>query len=875
MTSYVSKIAFGSLFCATAIVLGGRIEPYTTEFYPTIKQHQRATIRHIEAGGIGYKHGYTTFETFLARAPELSQPMPFLDVRAHVFDNGKIAANIGLGLRKIDGCRVYGLNAYYDYRKAQRLHYNQIGFGFESLGKRFDFRINGYLPIGRQITNPFQSTFIGFSGHQMILKQNYNFAMKAAQAEVGWHVGMTRFFDLQVAAGAYYLKGKIGPKIWGGKGRLTCRFNDYVTLEFSNSYDKMFHNRFQCQLGFTLPFGRGSQEQTSTHNSCDRSDLLFSRMVQPVERQEIIIEGCTKKCTPAIDPSTCQPFNFVFVDNTSHSRGTFESPYPTLAQAQTNSKPGDIIYVFPGDGTTKGMDAGITLQNRQKFWGSGISHALQTAQGTFVIPALSSTAPTMTNTDGDGITLASKNQISGFTITNVFNNGIFGTNLDSVDIADCTINNSQFGDQIHLEFAGSLGRATMNRLNMVNGQQNGLFISSDASLTQCAMNNCVMTNTTVFTVDATFAHEAVFEYKNNLMQDNVNGSSINFDGPASLLVSGNIFTGTTSVSSRPLSIAAGPISLIADIENNTISDNVCGGILFVLNDTSSAQLSVLNNRIVDNGTGSAGPLGATLFLNPNGTNSGNCNLNLTNNIFASNAGSSLYCNQGSYNDFQVNATSNSITNNGGGGFVFASDCNSFALNATKNIITNGLDHGISTTGIINQADMRISQNQITGNTNLANGIALSHEGSNLNFIVTDNNLSSNDSSGIIMYSSNIIEQVAIDIENNNVANNQNLNSNAAGGVDLEQYTNLSGTFNNNTMSNNVGAGLYVASTDPSPSVCLSMSGNTSDTGYTLLNNSGTFNLAPCDVDTVNSGAITEIGIITAVQSCPNGLPCPP
>ncbi|MDE3045922.1 MAG: inverse autotransporter beta domain-containing protein [Verrucomicrobiota bacterium] len=60
---------------------------------------------------------------------------PFLDARGHVFDNGKWAANAGVGLRTLKGTRAYGINAYYDYRNTGRFHSNQIGAGLESLGE--------------------------------------------------------------------------------------------------------------------------------------------------------------------------------------------------------------------------------------------------------------------------------------------------------------------------------------------------------------------------------------------------------------------------------------------------------------------------------------------------------------------------------------------------------------------------------------------------------------------------------------------------------------------------------------------------------------------------------------------------------------------
>ena len=106
---------------------------------------ERITLRHIESKGVGYNQGYTTLEGFFT-VPSLieTQSVPFLDLRGHVFNDGKFAANAGLGFRYLTS-RIWGINAYYDYRNTRRMHYNQVSLGLESLGERWDFRANGYL----------------------------------------------------------------------------------------------------------------------------------------------------------------------------------------------------------------------------------------------------------------------------------------------------------------------------------------------------------------------------------------------------------------------------------------------------------------------------------------------------------------------------------------------------------------------------------------------------------------------------------------------------------------------------------------------------------------------------------------------------------
>ena len=101
-----------SLACFSQVL--GKGTPCTTTH-----DINRISIRHIESKGIGYNQGYTTLEGFFVPIPSLNTGwVPFLDLRGHLFNDGKPAANGGLGLRYVDS-RVWGGNIYYDYRKTQ------------------------------------------------------------------------------------------------------------------------------------------------------------------------------------------------------------------------------------------------------------------------------------------------------------------------------------------------------------------------------------------------------------------------------------------------------------------------------------------------------------------------------------------------------------------------------------------------------------------------------------------------------------------------------------------------------------------------------------------------------------------------------------
>jgi hypothetical protein len=817
------------LFCFFAVALGSLAAANRTEGNCLNgKKYYRVGIRHIEKGGIGYKDGYTTLETFLASDPSWWTITPFLDARGHVFNNGKWAANVGAGLRTLWGNRAYGVNTYYDYRNTGRFNSNQIGAGFETLGKLFDFRINGYLPVGTKISDPYGTTFAGFSGNYMLVSQKYQSAMKGADAEFGFHFGKSESFDFYAAAGPYYFIGEKAPTTWGGKARVAGNFKDILTLEISDSYDRTFHNKFQGQISLNFSFGPKSKVK-KRGRTCKVAHTLNDRMLQPVGRQEIVVIDNIRKNTVAIDPITGLPLFFVFVNNTSSSDGTYKSPYHSLAQAQANSSPNSIIYVFPGDGTTTGMDSGISLKTNQKFWGSGISHLIQTSAGTISIPAQSSSSPTITNTnidtEGNAITLATNNAISGFNIISALNDAIYGVDPQNLEVSSCTFK-----------------------------------------------------NTSTYAIEASFSSDTSISITGNQFLNNVNGVSLTLNGTSTVICSDNIFTGQTSISNVPIEISGNSNILTICVENNVFDSNTTGSLRFNFNNVVNAGVTLLNNTITNNGTGSQASLGSSFVAISTGTTN-HCSIAFSGNTFSGNTSNALYLHtSGTFTTLEATVSENTMSNNGGSALVFATPVNNFTLVATDNTILGGNDNGIAviSSGSTSTGTITIDNNTITDIGNSSNGIAINQDFSTLNLTILNNEINRCQGTGMISYAPTGIGSLALNISGNTISNCQNLGSNAAPGLDIEQYTSLAGSVTNNTLSDNTGVAVVIGSGLSNPTACLTLTGNNSSTDYLLTNPSGGFfNLSPCNVDVVNTGTINTSGTIDLVQSCSSLIPCPP
>ena len=439
---------------------------------------QRISLRHIEPGGIGYNQGYSSLDGFFSLR-DFSQEvvLPFLDFRFHVFNDGKLAGNAGVGVRYLKNQRIWGANSYYDIRQGQGQVYNQIALGLESLGAIWDFRLNGYLPVGSK-RSPFLSTnFDTFSGHSMILKRRYAFAMGGFNGEIGAHFDWWKKVPIYFTAGSYFLHGK-SQSTWGGESRLAIDPYKYVRLEGNVSYDHIFKWVGQGQLGLIFSFGgKESAKKVSKGSECS-VPIMDLRLAQRVDRHEIIPLDRACKQTLAIDPSTGEPYFFLFVDNESHSQGTWESPYSTLADAIDVIQPGNIIYLLPGSGAS--YEGGISLGNQQRLWGSGIDYTLTTQAGPITIPAQSASFPSVTLSMASAtpaITVFDACEVAGLNITGI--NGVSGNGaaisgavFTDTFIHDNTINNVD-GVQAFIYLRDCRGNIQVSNNSLLNGGTDG------------------------------------------------------------------------------------------------------------------------------------------------------------------------------------------------------------------------------------------------------------------------------------------------------------------------------------------------------------------------------------------------------------------
>ncbi|NGX51459.1 MAG: hypothetical protein K1060chlam2_01325 [Chlamydiae bacterium] len=561
-------------------------------------------VRHIQSGGVGYDKGYSSLDLFITPFSH-HESVLFLDLRGHRFTNGKFAANGGLGFRYpyLKRGVIYGANIFYDYRRSNNSSYNQLGMGAEILGRVWSFRANGYLPYGKRVRNRSYS-FHRFSGHTLQLKERARRSLAGADAEIEARIFTYRDMKAYLAAGPYFYRGEHSRNASGGKARLTARISDIASLSAVASYDRLFHFNFQGEIGLT--FALGKKRRVLKKNSrkrqsreCNFAQQLLEKLDRPVQRNEIIVIGKQRRIFVAKDPFSGAPFHFIHVNNSNSSAGSgsFESPYSTLLSAQNGSKPGDFLYVNAGTRTFIGMNQGITLQNNQKFLGSGMDQLVRTDRGFITLPAMTpGVKPTITNINslGDGITLANNNRVSGFNISGPLGHGIIASGLSSGSVIqhnDIIDSGGGGGDQAGVRIIltpGTILSGTMeighNLISSDNAGNDGILIDNVGGTGNTGLKINIHHNKIVGNPDDGIEILRLAGMTGDyFLSGNISHNLIQGNGDIGIIVEG-----------------PGQPAIVLDltVDSNSVLTNGDGGIFFPL---ARGRLNVTNNFSGSNG----------------------------------------------------------------------------------------------------------------------------------------------------------------------------------------------------------------------------------------------------------------------------------
>ena len=477
---------------------------------------------------------FSGIEGFVPLSQTYDSALTYLSGRLNLDNDANLGSNLLLGHRfwVPKDKRIYGGYVAWDTRDTGSEVFNQLGLGIESLGDRWDWRVNSYLPLGnsRRASSRSGSQITGanFQNNNLLLGladvQAVQSALTGIEAEAGLKI--TEFGNsgsLRGFGGLYYLTGDDVNGTVGARFRVQAQPIASVSLGTGIQFDDIFGTNFLFRVGVGFPaLAVRSRDRPST------PDRLVQRLAEPVarnhailvERQQFVDNSQAEAI--AINPLTGEAYSFQHVDpltGAAGGTGTFESPVNTIAAAVPLSASGHIVYVQAGD-----IGGGFTVPDGVQVRSVGPVQTVDTQLGKVQLPGSGSgNFPTLSN--GDGVVLGNNTVLSGLEINNAFGDAILGSSLENVTIQDNRVNGA-FGAGIRLEDVGENVLIERNRLDN-SVFDTGIFVTASGNISQqlTIKNNSINGNAEQgILVRTTDSAQVVADIQDNVVAGNNVGS---------------------------------------------------------------------------------------------------------------------------------------------------------------------------------------------------------------------------------------------------------------------------------------------------------------------------------------------------------------
>ena len=739
--------------------------------------------------GLGFEGSYFSLGGIAPLTTDMLDGTWFFDGRGHVSTGqGQFFGNFGIGRRGyFDPFRsIIGLSGWYDYDGDAYVGYghsfNQLGVTGEMFNEFFDFRINGYMPVG---TNTFLLSPNEFYQHNILVLNGIDSALTGFDSKFSLRPRFMQVWNGYIDIGGYGFKSGFVDSFGGVSTGFGVSPIPGWAVNMEVNHDNTFGTTGFIRVAFSFGASPGNSR-------------LENRLLEPTRRNDHIVRY-NQQPEYATNPVTGQLWNVVHVDNNNApvGDGTAENPFKALKSAEAASGVNDIVYVHHGDGTARFYADGIILKNNQQLLGAGTDHWIATQEvGHFKLLATDTDNPIITNPNGNAVTLANNNVVSGLTIQYA-RTGIAGNNIQFTTIDRNDIQRSAF-DSIQL--TNFTGRADISNNKITQAGGDGVNVTNgngDFEVRGNFISNSVEDG--VRFVDSTgnfYSHDndVNLTVQDGMAFENTTGSAlINRDN----LVS----NGVGATSGLNVQQTSGRLDILA--QDSTIQGNGTGVTIEAAGVGTVVNATLLNNKQITANVGDgikiASRFGAVVTFSV-------------------------------YDNFSILA--NGIPGGGGAGLrLFAEDATMIGLVHGNNFLLNA---GISTP-VIDQAagingefrgntftDLQIIRNVFNGNNNpplgvtgttSGNGIQLAYENTNTDInrlVIQDNTLTNTSGDGIVIFgglsfTQNIIASNAVvdaTLFNNTVTGSSNNALTVATGSNAV----LRVTADGNTFSNNVNAG---------------------------------------------------------------------
>jgi hypothetical protein len=420
----------------------------------------------------------------------LDNSLYFTDLRFYPTIEGTFGGSAGLGYRyyapRID--RIFGASVWFDGDGTRDEYFQQVGVSLETLGKWVDFRTNFYIPFG-QTTQQSASAMVSGSaqyvGENLAYNQlnTYLSAMTGLDMEVGFQLPghFAEEHGIHAYGGWYYYGDNQGDHILGVSARLQANIYSGLDASVQVTNDNYFDTRAFASISWTFgPLHRSNLSQDNTKG----------RIGERVVRNYTVLavqENQSQDGLFAIDPNTGKPYVIAHVDSAAAAggNGSVNSPFQTVAAAETTAVGANIIFVHAGS-VFNGSASTAVLNNGQMLFGDGAGeqHFISVpGLGSILMPhgPTSGNLPVLNSAPGAAVTLANNTELAGFTISGSVGPGIVANGAGNVLIKDVTVNNSgSDGVQIN----NATGNTLFNNVSIMNSAGNGLVVNGGTSYLQ-------------------------------------------------------------------------------------------------------------------------------------------------------------------------------------------------------------------------------------------------------------------------------------------------------------------------------------------------------------------------------------------------------
>jgi hypothetical protein len=299
-------------------------------------------------------------------------------------------------------------------------------------------------------------------------------------------------------------------------------------------------------------------------------------------------------------------------NNAAGNAGTSSAPFDTLAQADTATPAGDVIFVFDGDGTTTGYATGVDLAANQRLIGEAVDLVVAGVTLNTGVPA---NRPTITDNNADVVVLDDGNTVTGVDIDPQGTGGGIASGTGDVGgtITDVRIvDNAVAGTQPGLEFDGTTGTFNISNLTVATNGATGVRLNEAGTVNFAAAGTITITAAGAKGLDAAGATTS-FGAGSVIDEITVTGSGTGALSLAS--TTGSLTLGDGAGTDLSLTTTSGPTAAFASSHTGTLTVAAAG----------DDNISATGGPALD----VAGPAGATLeFDDVDSTNSTTDGINI-------------------------------------------------------------------------------------------------------------------------------------------------------------------------------------------------------------------------------------------------------